>query len=206
MTIRFPCGACTQPIEIDDEWASKQAACPYCRKTITVPAQSTLTDLAAIPMAKFASVESAAGWPPPPPIASARRESPNHLAIVAAVLAGTTLILLILFGVIMSAHSEALQAVARQAQERIESGEPWMTAVQKPWASLAEEEGGFPPDWVIAFVLLEMSLLVIGLAAFACSVIACFRPRRRGLAIAALVVTCILPFITCGVMGSVMGV
>lgn len=42
MAIRFQCPSCEQPIEIDDEWAEKPVACPFCRKTVTAPVGSTL--------------------------------------------------------------------------------------------------------------------------------------------------------------------
>ena len=41
MSIQFLCPACSQPIEIDDEWSARPVACPYCRKTITAPESST---------------------------------------------------------------------------------------------------------------------------------------------------------------------
>jgi DNA-directed RNA polymerase subunit RPC12/RpoP len=40
MPIQFRCSHCEQPIEVDDEHAGKTAACPYCRSTISVPAES----------------------------------------------------------------------------------------------------------------------------------------------------------------------
>ncbi len=51
MAIQFQCPACSQPIEVDDEWSDKPVACPYCRKTVTAPQDSTLTADAAVTMA-----------------------------------------------------------------------------------------------------------------------------------------------------------
>ena len=66
MAIRFQCGACSQPIEVDDEWALRAVACPYCRKTITAPSESTLGDLSRIPMASpLMDVGSAVALPTP---------------------------------------------------------------------------------------------------------------------------------------------
>jgi hypothetical protein len=42
MAIRFQCPSCRQPIEIDDPWAEKPVACPFCRKTVLAPAESSL--------------------------------------------------------------------------------------------------------------------------------------------------------------------
>src|SRR5262245_2960093 len=69
MAIQFHCPGCGQPIEVDDEWASKLVACPYCRRTVSAPVQSTLDVREVVPSAKpVATSESAApttpsGWP-----------------------------------------------------------------------------------------------------------------------------------------------
>ncbi|HPF40415.1 MAG TPA: hypothetical protein P5081_15730 [Phycisphaerae bacterium] len=42
MAIQFHCENCRQPIEVDDEAANQQAACPYCQSVVTVPAESSL--------------------------------------------------------------------------------------------------------------------------------------------------------------------
>lgn len=41
MAIQFICVGCSQPIEVDDEFAGRSAACPYCRHVVTVPSSST---------------------------------------------------------------------------------------------------------------------------------------------------------------------
>jgi len=42
MAIQFHCPGCSQPIEVDDIHAGRTAACPYCRRVVSVPPQSTL--------------------------------------------------------------------------------------------------------------------------------------------------------------------
>jgi DNA-directed RNA polymerase subunit RPC12/RpoP len=42
MAIQFRCPGCSQPIEVDDDYAGQTAACPYCRRVINVPMESTL--------------------------------------------------------------------------------------------------------------------------------------------------------------------
>lgn len=42
MSIQFACPSCQQPIEVDDEHGGQTAACPYCRRVISVPNESTL--------------------------------------------------------------------------------------------------------------------------------------------------------------------
>lgn len=41
MAIQFACPSCTQPIEVDDTYAGRNAICPYCRREVVVPASST---------------------------------------------------------------------------------------------------------------------------------------------------------------------
>jgi DNA-directed RNA polymerase subunit RPC12/RpoP len=41
MAIQFQCSGCSQPIEVDDDFAGQQATCPYCRHVVTVPDAST---------------------------------------------------------------------------------------------------------------------------------------------------------------------
>ncbi len=43
MAIQFPCPACRQLIEVDDELAGSQVTCPYCDKVVAAPAESALT-------------------------------------------------------------------------------------------------------------------------------------------------------------------
>lgn len=42
MAIQFRCTGCSQPIEVDDEHVGRMAACPYCRRVVTIPPSSTL--------------------------------------------------------------------------------------------------------------------------------------------------------------------
>lgn len=77
MAIQFPCASCQQPIEVDDAWADKAVACPYCRKVVTAPAQSSWPP-GNIPVATPARGAFA---PPPPPgetVAPGRSELPTY--------------------------------------------------------------------------------------------------------------------------------
>lgn len=42
MAIQFHCPGCSQPIEVDDAYAGQTAACPYCRRVVNVPTETTL--------------------------------------------------------------------------------------------------------------------------------------------------------------------
>ena len=45
MAIQFNCPGCRQPVEVDDEWAGEHVSCPFCKRVVTVPAESTITTL-----------------------------------------------------------------------------------------------------------------------------------------------------------------
>jgi hypothetical protein len=42
MAIQFHCPGCSQPIEVDDIHAGQAAACPYCRRVVSVPSESSV--------------------------------------------------------------------------------------------------------------------------------------------------------------------
>jgi hypothetical protein len=68
MAIQFHCPGCSQPIEVDDVYAGQAAACPYCRRVVNVPTESTLgrEQPAAARPALGETPDSAAAPPPPP--------------------------------------------------------------------------------------------------------------------------------------------
>ncbi len=62
MSIQFECPSCSQPIEVDNEHAGQTAACPYCRKVVSIPTETTLApqaSTAARPMGPALSTEAA---------------------------------------------------------------------------------------------------------------------------------------------------
>lgn len=92
MPIQFRCTQCDQPIEVDDAYARQAVTCPYCRRVITAPDQSTFSPTA-IPTARPSSIDPQAaaaydvyGNPPPPPRFSVPADNP---AVVAAKSYGT---------------------------------------------------------------------------------------------------------------------
>jgi hypothetical protein len=62
MAIRFSCPSCQQPIEVDDDWGGQSVACPYCRRVVSAPAQSSWPP-GDVPVASPAQT----GFSPPPP-------------------------------------------------------------------------------------------------------------------------------------------
>ena len=195
MAIRFQCGSCSQPIEIDDEWASKAVACPYCRKTVTAPMESTLDDPAQVPTASplagrmeepNVGVQPVVDFAPP-------AESPNNVAVAAIMLACATLALYVMYTLILASHADEvaeLTEIAASAQsfnETLEAQNEFMSQYDSP------------PAWMIgAFVCVALGGLT-WIAASVCGIIGLRRIARRKLALAALLISgFVLVMICCG--------
>jgi len=194
MAIRFHCAACSQPIEVDDEWASKLVGCPYCRKTITAPAASTLYDAAPIPTATPLSLggghvgEAAISY-------GAAAPSSNSAAVVSFLCACLTVALLFASAVAVAPLSRDL---ARFQEER---GRP-VTDNTPQWQVLmeyVESHGGKLPSRLIILGFLELAALACGLTALVCGILGLRGAVRRSLAAAALVILgCVVSLIVIG--------
>ncbi len=190
MAIRFQCSSCLQPIEVDDEWASKVVACPYCRNTVTAPAESSLGDLAGVPTASPAQPPSTPGdVSPPPPITSRG----NRLAIVTWVLLALSIATMMAVNAVVRQHAAELEPV----QKSLEAGkDPFQISREHP--ELFGGGGNVPP-WMLASSMLMVMGGLFWLAAVVCGIVAVTRPYRRAMAISALVTAAVLPvFMCCG--------
>lgn len=85
MAIQFQCPGCSQPIEIDDVFAGRNVGCPYCKRVVTAPSQSTL-EIPATPVARPASStapplppQGGFGSPPPPAPPTSRERTAQRL-------------------------------------------------------------------------------------------------------------------------------
>ncbi len=214
MAIRFQCGGCSQPIEVDDEWASKNVACPYCHKTIMAPSESTLGDLSRIPTASPLSIpggaEAGMGTPGAPfpavapfPAISPLIYHPNTLALVAFALACVVLLSLFAVGGLASSHELEIQSFQERVWELQREGKGLLAATQQATAELYGEHGGMPPRWMMVSGLIELGAGLAWIATLVCGIIAVRRPRRRGWAVASLVVVAIAPLLIC--LGVVLG-
>lgn len=197
MAIRFPCGSCGQPIEVDDEWASKAVACPYCRKTVTAPAESTLTDLAEIPTA--APVRSDEPVAHPGTFAATEQvtidashrviaDQPNRIASVALVLVLAVVVQAILLAVLLSSHTAALEKLQERIVALQEEGAGFIAAHQQATGEFYEAHGGAPPTWLILSAVLQLAGGITWIAAVVCAVIGLTRKHRRRRALAALLI------------------
>ncbi len=180
MAIRFQCPGCSQPIEIDDEWALKAVACPYCRRTITAPPESTLPEPGRVPVAKAMGgmAEEAE-----PAISDTQGEPghPNGIAKIAFALSCATVVLFILAGVVLSPHRMELE----ELQKVMMKASSWMEASNK----MLEACGGTVPTWLWLSMGLQFAAMGACLAALICGVIGVRRPRNRGLAVTALAIS-----------------
>ncbi len=194
MAIRFQCGSCSQPIEVDDEWAVKAVACPYCRKTITAPAESTLDEVQQVPVATGLQPAQ----PDPPTSAPAVSQAdlallnhPNTIAKVALILACVQVMLLVSFQVICASHRLELEEFVNAM---VEAGT--MAGMMKAQSEFYEARGGIP-QWMITITLLQVMTGLAWIAGLVCSLIGVRRIQRRGLAVAALAITGLIPILFC---------
>lgn len=176
MAVRFQCPSCYQPIEIDDEWAGKSVGCPYCQKTVAAPDESTL-DLSTVPVATPLGTGGASAMYPPP-ATIAMEDRPNTIALVALVLFAVTLLLLVLSAVVVAGHHLELEEMQKLMADK------GMIEFQK---ALLDKYGNQLPAWLMMTGILNAVALLTSLGSLTCGIIGTFRPRRRAMAIIAIV-------------------
>jgi len=185
MAIRFQCPACSQPIEVDDGWALKAVTCPYCRKTITSPSESTLGDLSRIPMASPLIFGDAAVALPTPAVSSsaASGSAANPTAVAAFILACLTVVLMVSAVTVAYSHSLDLEQFQKELQQRSTAnpGSPLQAIME-----YVSAHGGRFPGWFVAVGLLQISGMATSVAAAVCGLLALRRSARRPLAVIAL--------------------
>lgn len=182
MPIQFPCQICQRLIEVDDELARAQVACPFCKATVTAPAQSQLP-VHAPPVARSAQIELAT--PGPAPIgtqpATLPHAQPAHLdrntlgisALVVALLAWA------FFGAILA--YALVQVTGILIDRGIE--QPTPDNVRDAVDTLAED-----PDSTGVVKGLGLAMSASALVAVVLSIVALRRPgTRKGTAIAGLI-------------------
>jgi len=140
MAIQFACPSCKQPIEVDEQWAEQQVACPYCHRMVTAPAESTITTDAPpaatpmgpppqAPLAEPAG-EASAGPAAPPPTAT--RPARNRAAIGGLVFAVAAVVLIGLGAVIIAVR---LTPYIQQAQARSQDAKSAQKQVERELAA-----------------------------------------------------------------------
>ena len=216
MAIRFQCSLCAQPIEIDDEWASKLVACPYCRKTVTAPAESTLDENATVPTATplagtgtaplpgmgAAALASPGATPlvdpgaaPPYPQAYAAdpdaSAQPNPLATVALVLGCILVALNLTYCGILMAYGDEIRAM-----QPTDPSAPFAEQMQHMMEQVGAAGGVFPA-WLIVYSMLMFAIVIVWLGTLGFGIAGIRRTYRRPRAIAALVIAGVVPIVSC---------
>ena len=191
MSIRFQCGSCSQPIEVDDEWASKPVACPYCRKTVTAPMESTLGDPAAI----HAAVPVPAGSAAAPPLSAnvdivPPRPGKNTIALVALILAISSIGMFVASQSVFGAHGPAVEDLQRAVADATTPADQ-----SRVFPEFLESHPG-ALGWMLPGMLLLMGGAATSLSAIVCGIIGSRRTTRRGMAIAAMAIS-FLPILLC---------
>ena len=205
MVIRFLCASCSQPIEVDAEWALKPVACPYCRKTVTAPTESQIDDVSRIPTAeravKTSLPDAAPGTslsPDPrfeaaPGVGGAQHNGAAMAAIIlACALLACTLAIVVLF----RAHSDEMRAIQQQTEGLIAQETGVFESTHQAWL---DQFGGQMPVWLLAVTVFYMMSLAFWVAALVCGIIGLRGLYRRHLATKALAIVVIVPlFLCCG--------
>jgi hypothetical protein len=218
MAVQFPCPSCSQPIEVDDEYAGGSAACPYCRRVVNVPREST-ADLRPATMARptptTGVAEPAAGAsdaeqpreirpavPPPPPPGSlhigplpAKRDRTASTYGTYALIC--TLLVILLFG------STLVYAVGVFMNELGTSATSRPTPEEMGRAQAAATEKIYQSSWVAGVSMGALFFAVVGLALGIASLRAGSRPNWK--AVVSLTVCGMLAICNCGNLLSSLG-
>lgn len=198
MAIRFQCAACSQPIEVDDEWASKAVTCPYCRKAVTAPAESTLDQTSFAGSARSLLEAEATGnaapyapgsdpWHQSAPPAPPRRS--NGVAIVGFVFGAMSLFCALGYAVTFVRHGGELM-------ETLFPGGQMVDPMDGAEALTEKYDTGFPA-WLVLMNCFIYGGLAAWLAGLICSIIGMTRNARKGWAVGGLVLAVLAPLVVC---------
>ncbi|MBI4719152.1 MAG: hypothetical protein HY763_15230 [Planctomycetes bacterium] len=188
MAIRFLCSACAQPIEVDDEWSLKPVICPYCRKTVTAPRESTLDVARGIPSASPISAPAGSFAPAPAPARG------NALAVAALGFACFSLVLYATAATIMKSNFHEIEPTIKTAMEAVEAGD--MNRLVEIREAFLTQPGG-PPAWFVAFSVTFFGTGLAWVATLVCGLMGLRRAYRRKFAVASLLVAGLVPVLVC---------
>jgi len=173
MAIQFPCPACQQPIEVDEELAGSQVTCPYCDKVVAAPTESALTP---------AGEARPAGERPTPPVFAEPGAVAGELAVnpwgrwsLVCGVGALVVVVVMLFAVFVRFWPE---------RERISESDSSPEAVEREIERIGTEMADSPGVAVGSFALLALALVGTGLA-----IVGLTRPNmRKGQATAGLII------------------
>ena len=222
MAIQFACPACQQPIEVDDEWASQTVSCPYCRRIVRAPAESTL-QFSTVPAASQPSARTPSGaadtFPPPsaPPIgrtaAAPNLRLPGELApnplgkasvvfgVVAwtAMIAGMAILMPIMWDIMTDVQSAA---ATRPADERSSSQQQQELnqRLQTRFEEIVVRDVAVQKRVAVSMLLI-LAAEACGLVGVILALIGVTRPdAARGAAVAGVVINAVFLSAQCGML------
>jgi len=195
MAIQFQCGACHQPIEVDEEWGGKTVACPFCQSRVTAPTQTQLED-EAVPTASPTMAQ-----PPHPSHRAEPSYAPaqpkNTIAIVAAVAAGLMLVALLGMRGVQNAHIGEIERMEARMLELSEEGMGMFQASQTASMELMEANDGAIPGWIVSMWALMAVAGMLWVATLVCGILGARWLTHRRYAVGALVVCGVAPVLFC---------
>lgn len=189
MAIRFQCPSCTQPIEIDDEWAGKLVACPYCRHSVAAPLTSTLPEIDVVPAAQpFGAAGGGWGSAPavlgPPPVRTTRA-----LGIAAVIIALLAVASGVAMGVVMARHGGEFRELSNPTRGFAENQREMMNYFQTKYGGL--------PGWAVVAALAEVGGGFCVVTAIVLGALALRGSDGRSLGIVALSLCALCPILCC---------
>lgn len=198
MAIRFQCAACSEPIEVDPEWARRLVRCPYCQRTVTAPAESVLPALDQIPMATASApprapfptdgLQPLQGNPAPPPLPQS-----NVSATVALVMAFLAVGFLLLAIWTVASHRLEMMEIQKLIEDARQQNQSPVSAMM----THLNKDGGALPGWMLMLIAFEFASLGAWLGSVIFGIIGAFRAPKRGMAVGALVTAGILGAFYC---------
>lgn len=170
MAIRFTCPGCSQPIEVDDNLALRPVACFYCRRTVTVPHESTLPEPSNIPVARASESGMTIATPPPSAVEYGYGRIPqtgrhSHLGLVAIVLISLSALMVIGNVLVIRANRTEYRKMTEILQKEGFSG------FLEAQAELVEKNGGQLPSWMMLSSGLTFSSFACWLAGMICALV-----------------------------------
>lgn len=196
MAIQFQCPGCGQPVEVDDEWASRPVACPYCRRTVTAPAESTYRTETSPPVASPIA--------PPPTAERLTHQAPRPGAFIRSSVASKNTCAvwaLAMSCVALGCFLAVYLTIASEVRKRL-GPSPTQEEVQQAVMDWQNEVLDQSRSGRLSAVHAGMTIGMLAtcgawVAGVVLAVIALQQPARRRIAIAAVVVSGILPLFIC---------
>lgn len=136
-------------------------------------------------MAQPADMLSAQPYGPPPVPSSG-----NLVAISALVAVMLAVGMLLVAGMVLAPHMDELAEVNKAVEAEDQQG------VKDAMQKLLESYGHVPP-WLLHAIVLFLGAMFAWLAGLVCGLLGLRHRRRRGVAIAALVIAALLPVVMC---------